>query len=67
MKYVFATNGHLYGEFDFFASLQEGPFPVTKVDARTLQENIGSIKQHGSIVSEALGRLATLMATTEKE
>jgi len=26
-KYVFATNGHRYGEFDFFTSLQDGPFP----------------------------------------
>lgn len=25
VKYVFATNGHLYGEFDFATSLQEGP------------------------------------------
>lgn len=29
VKYVFATNGHLYGEFDFFTNLQEGPFPLT--------------------------------------
>lgn len=27
VKYVFSTNGHLYGEFDFFTSLQGGPFP----------------------------------------
>ena len=27
VKYVFATNGHLYGEFDFFTNLQGGPFP----------------------------------------
>jgi type I restriction enzyme R subunit len=27
VKYVFATNGHLYGEFDFFTSLQAGTFP----------------------------------------
>jgi len=26
-KYVFATNGHLYGEFDFFTNLQAGPTP----------------------------------------
>lgn len=26
VKYVFATNGHRYGEFDFFTSLQGGPF-----------------------------------------
>lgn len=25
-KYVFATNGHRYGEFDFFTSLQAGPY-----------------------------------------
>lgn len=28
VKYVFATNGHLYGEFDFFTSLQDGPIPL---------------------------------------
>jgi type I restriction enzyme, R subunit len=27
VKYVFATNGHRYGEFDCFSSLQDGPFP----------------------------------------
>ncbi len=27
VKYVFATNGHLYGEFDFFTNLQGGSFP----------------------------------------
>lgn len=27
VKYVFATNGHRYGEFDFFTNLQDGPFP----------------------------------------
>src|SRR3546814_21128254 len=27
VKYVFATNGHRYGEFDCFTSLQDGPFP----------------------------------------
>lgn len=26
VKYVFATNGHKYGEYDFFTSLQGGPF-----------------------------------------
>ena len=26
VKYVFSTNGHLYGEFDFFTRLQNGPF-----------------------------------------
>jgi len=27
VKYVFATNGHRYGEFDTFSGLQEGPLP----------------------------------------
>lgn len=27
VKYVFASNGHRYGEFDLFANLQCGPFP----------------------------------------
>ncbi len=27
VKYVFATNGHKYGEYDFFTQLQGGPFP----------------------------------------
>lgn len=27
VKYVFSTNGHRYGEFDCFTSLQAGPFP----------------------------------------
>jgi len=27
VKYVFATNGHLYGEFDVFTNLQGGPLP----------------------------------------
>jgi type I restriction enzyme R subunit len=27
VKYVFATNGHRYGEFDCLTSLQGGPFP----------------------------------------
>lgn len=27
VKYVFATNGHRYGEFDLFTNLQCGPFP----------------------------------------
>ena len=27
VKYVFATNGHRYGEFDCMTSLQGGPFP----------------------------------------
>lgn len=27
VKYVFATNGHRYGEYDLFTSLQEGPHP----------------------------------------
>nr|VFJ60892.1 MAG: type I restriction enzyme, R subunit [Candidatus Kentron sp. DK] len=28
VKYVFATNGHRYGEFDSSAKLQTGPFPL---------------------------------------
>ena len=28
VKYVFATNGHRYGEFDCVTSLQGGPFPL---------------------------------------
>lgn len=27
VKYGFATNGHRYGEFDFFTNFQTGPFP----------------------------------------
>lgn len=27
VKYVFSTNGHRYGEFNSFTSLQQGPFP----------------------------------------
>jgi type I restriction enzyme R subunit len=27
VKYVFATNGHRYGEFDYFTKQQGGPFP----------------------------------------
>jgi type I restriction enzyme R subunit len=27
VKYVFSTNGHLYGEYDLFTQLQDGPFP----------------------------------------
>ena len=27
VKYVFSTNGHRYGEFDFITSLQGGPYP----------------------------------------
>ncbi|AOY59570.1 N-6 DNA methylase [Desulfococcus multivorans] len=37
------------------------PNAVTKVDDRTPQQIIGSIEQQGRIVSEALGRLATLL------
>jgi len=33
IKYVFATNGHLYGEFDKFTSLQAGPFPFADFPA----------------------------------
>ena len=28
VKYVFASNGHLYGEYDLFSLLQSGPFPL---------------------------------------
>ncbi len=38
------------------------PNVVTKVDARTPREIIGSIEQQGRIVSEALARLTTLLA-----
>jgi len=27
VKYVFSTNGHRYGEFDYFTKFQGGPFP----------------------------------------
>lgn len=33
VKYVFATNGHRYGEFDFFTNLQNGPFPFSDFPA----------------------------------
>jgi type I restriction enzyme R subunit len=29
VKYVFSTNGHRYGEFDYFTKFQGGPFPFT--------------------------------------
>ena len=29
VKYVFATNGHRYGEFDCVTQLQDGPFPFS--------------------------------------
>lgn len=29
VKYVFATNGHLYGEYDGFTQLQSGPDPLS--------------------------------------
>lgn len=41
------------------------PNAVSKVDERTPQEIIGSIERQGRIVSEALVRLATLLAVTE--
>lgn len=28
VKYVFASNGHRYGEYDHFTSMQAGPFPL---------------------------------------
>lgn len=39
------------------------PNAVTKVDERTPQQIITSIEQQGRIISEALARLATLLAT----
>lgn len=30
VKYVFSTNGHKYGEYDCFTSLQSGPFPFAE-------------------------------------
>lgn len=30
VKYVFATNGHRYGEFDCVTNLQSGPFPFSE-------------------------------------
>jgi len=33
VKYVFATNGHRYGEYDCFTSLQDGPFPFAHFPA----------------------------------
>ena len=35
VTYVFATNGHKYGEFDFFTSLQDGPFPFVDFPSHT--------------------------------
>lgn len=29
VKYVFASNGHLYGEYDHFTKMQAGTFPLT--------------------------------------
>jgi type I restriction enzyme R subunit len=34
VKYVFATNGHRYGEFDCVSSLQDGPFPFVDFPPR---------------------------------
>ncbi len=36
VKYVFATNGHRYGEYDFFTNLQSGPFPFTSFPAHAI-------------------------------
>nr|VFJ92352.1 MAG: type I restriction enzyme, R subunit [Candidatus Kentron sp. H]VFJ93320.1 MAG: type I restriction enzyme, R subunit [Candidatus Kentron sp. H]VFK00111.1 MAG: type I restriction enzyme, R subunit [Candidatus Kentron sp. H] len=35
VKYVFATNGHRYGEFDAFTGLQSGPFPLADFPSHT--------------------------------
>ena len=34
-KYVFATNGHRYGEFDKFTGLHGGPFPFPDFPSHT--------------------------------
>lgn len=34
VKYVFATNGHRYGEFDITTSMQSGPFAFTEFPPR---------------------------------
>ena len=77
MKYVFATYGHRYGEFDCVTSLQGGPFPFTDFpphpdltaryakDARTPQQIIRYIEAQGSIVADALARLNVLMSVAE--
>jgi type I restriction enzyme, R subunit len=33
VHYVFATNGHRYGEFDRFTQRQSGPFPLREIKA----------------------------------
>lgn len=33
VKFVFSTNGHRYGEFDFFTNLQGGPYPFSEFPA----------------------------------
>ncbi len=35
VKYVFATNGHLYGDFDLFTNLQAGPLPFADFPAHS--------------------------------
>lgn len=35
VKYVFSTNGHRYGEFNFFTNLQNGPFPFSDFPSHT--------------------------------
>ncbi|MBK9440606.1 MAG: N-6 DNA methylase [Comamonadaceae bacterium] len=35
VKYVFASNGHRYGEFDLFTSLQSGPFAFADFPTHT--------------------------------
>ncbi len=35
VKYVFATNGHRYGEFDFITGLQSDPFPFADFPPHT--------------------------------
>lgn len=36
VKYVFASNGHLYGEYDHFTSLQAVAWPLVQADSQNL-------------------------------
>lgn len=51
-----------YADCQRFEVKAVNPNAVTKVDGRTPQEIIGSIKQQGRIVSESLARITTLIA-----
>ncbi len=66
VKYAFASNGHLYGEFDFVSGLQGGPTALnpnasSKVDERTPAQIIQNIQEQGRIVAESLSKLSTLL------